>query len=198
MGNHVTLVETSSDVLKKAETVIEFNLKRLSKKLFKDKPDTAATFISDTKSKIKGTTDLIEAVKTSDLVVEAIIENLEVKQQLFKTIDAVAPPKTLFASNTSSLLISDIASLTQRKDKFGGLHFFVPVPLVNFLEIIRTSETSEETYQELLTWGKSLGKTCLTCKDTPGFIVNRLLIPYVNEAIKMVERGKVTIYFYFK
>lgn len=85
--------------------------------------------------------------------------------------------------------LGEIASLTNRKDRFGGLHFFNPVPVMKLLEVVRIPETSEETYQALMTWGKSIGKTCITCKDTPGFVVNRLLVPYVAEAIKMMERG---------
>lgn len=188
-GNHITLVETSSDILKKSESAIESNLNRIAKKLHKDNPDRVSKFVSEIKSRIKGTTDPIEAVKNSDLVLEAIVENLKIKQELFKKIDEVAPQKTLFASNTSSLLISDIASLTKRKDRFGGLHFFNPVFLMKLLEVVRIPETSDESYQAFVTWGKAIGKTCVTCKDTPGFIVNRLLVPYGNEAVKMVERG---------
>jgi 3-hydroxyacyl-CoA dehydrogenase len=100
-----------------------------------------------------------------------------------------APQKTIFASNTSSIPITEIASSTSRKDRFGGLHFFSPVPVMKLLEVIRISETSDETYQKMDAWGKAIGKVTVTCKDTPGFIVNRLLIPYSAEAVRMVERG---------
>lgn len=186
-------METSSEQLKKTEGTIETTLKRIAKKKYKDSPDQASKFVEDVKSRIKGTTDPKEAVKNSELVVEAIVENLELKQQLFKKLDEVAPPMTLFASNTSSCLIRDIASMTKRKDKFGGLHFFNPVVVMKLLEVIRIPETSEETFQALMAWGQSIGKTCVTCKDTPGFIVNRLLGPYINEAIKLLERGKLLI-----
>lgn len=183
-------METSSELLKKAEGSIEASLTRVAKKLYKDNPDQGTKLISDVKSRIQGTTDPIEAVKNSDLVVEAIVENLEIKQQLFKKLDQAAPQKTIFSSNTSSFLIGEIASLTQRKDRFGGLHFFNPVVMMRLLEVVRIPEQSEQTYQQLMAWGKSIGKTCVTCKDTPGFIVNRLLVPYANEAMKMLERGK--------
>lgn len=101
----------------------------------------------------------------------------------------LAPQKTIFASNTSSIPITEIASKCTRKDRFGGLHFFSPVPMMRLLEVIRISDTSDETYHKMDNWGKSIGKVTVTCKDTPGFIVNRLLIPYSIEAVRMVERG---------
>lgn len=194
-------METSSELLKKAEGIIETSLKRVAKKKHKDSPEQATKFVENVKSRIMGTTDPKEAVKNSDLVVEAIVENLQLKQQLFKKLDEVAQPMTLFVSNTSSFLIGEIASPTKRKDKFGGLHFFNPVVMMKLLEVVRIPETSEETFQALMAWGKSIGKTCVTCQDKPGFIVNRLLGPYINEAIKLVERGMslriITIMFIF-
>lgn len=130
-----------------------------------------------------------EAVENADLVIEAIVENLETKRNLFKSVDEAAEAKTIFASNTSSLSIQEIASSTKRLDRFGGLHFFSPVPLMRLLEVVRTPETSQETFEALMSFGKAIGKTCISCKDTPGFVVNRLLVPYINEAVKMYERG---------
>ena len=105
----------------------------------------------------------------------------------------MAPEKTIFASNTSSLPIADIADATpSRKDRFGGLHFFNPVPVMKLLEVIRIPETSDETVQAMQEWGKAMGKTTVAAKDTPGFIVNRLLVPNLMEAIRMVERGDAT------
>ncbi|KAJ3644559.1 hypothetical protein Zmor_022283 [Zophobas morio] len=188
-GHNVTLVEVNPDLIKKAEDNIVKSLARVAKKQFKDDPEGGKKFIAESQSRIKGTTDIAEAVKDSDLVVEAIVENMEIKHKFFKTLDEVAPAKTMFASNTSSLSIGEIASVTKRKDRFGGLHFFNPVPVMKLLEVVRIPETSEETYQAFMAWGKAIGKTCVTCKDTPGFIVNRLLVPYVAEAIRMMERG---------
>lgn len=188
-GHNVTLVEVNADILKKAESSIAASLSRVAKKLYKDDPSAAKKFVAETQSRIKGSTDTSAAVTDSDLVVEAIIEKLEVKHKLFESLDKVAPPKTIFASNTSSLSITEIASVTNRKDRFGGLHFFNPVPVMKLLEVVRTPETSEETYQAMMAWGKAIGKTCITCKDTPGFVVNRLLVPYIAEAIRMMERG---------
>lgn len=187
----MTLLEINPDLIKKAEESISKNLARVAKKLHKDDPQAASKFVSESQARIKGCTDVAEAVQDSDLVVEAIVENMDVKHKLFKNLDEVAPSKTMFASNTSSLSITEIASVTKRKDKFGGLHFFNPVPVMKLLEVVRTPETSDETYQAFMAWGKALGKTCVTCKDTPGFIVNRLLVPYIAEAVRMLERGKI-------
>lgn len=101
----------------------------------------------------------------------------------------VAKPSTIFASNTSSIPITEIAKSTNRLDRFCGLHFFNPVPVMKLLEVIRTADTSDATYATAMEFGKNLGKTCVTCKDTPGFLVNRLLIPYMAEAVRMLERG---------
>lgn len=128
-------------------------------------------------------------MKSADLLVEAVVENLELKRKIFKEFDSWAPEKTIFASNTSSLPIRDIAEATKRLDRFGGLHFFNPVPVMKLLEVVRIPETSEETYQAMMSWGKAMKKTTVSCKDTPGFIVNRLLVPYLAEALRMVERG---------
>jgi len=161
----------------------------LQKKLYKDKPAEGEKFMNDAKSRLKSSTDAPGAVKDADLVVEAIVENMEVKHKLFRSLDEAAPQKTIFASNTSSLGIREIACVTKRLDRFGGLHFFNPVPVMKLLEVVRTAETSEETYQAMMEWGKAMGKVCITCKDTPGFVVNRLLVPYIAEAIRMYERG---------
>lgn len=191
-GNNVTILEVGKDQLANAQNIIGASLGRVAKKLYKDDANAAKKWVEETKTRIKGTTELSEAVQNTDLVVEAIIENLEIKRKLFKSLDETAPEKALFASNTSSLSIAEIASVVKRKDKFGGLHFFNPVPVMRLLEIIRIPETTDETYNAFLQWGKSIGKTCVTCKDTPGFIVNRLLVPYMGEAVRMLERGDAT------
>lgn len=188
-GHNVTLVELNQDILNQAQKRIEQSIQRIAKKVYKENPQDGEKFISDTLSKISSSTSLPDVVQDSDLVLEAIVENLSVKHKLFKSIDGIAPAKTIFASNTSSLSIGDIASVTNRKDKFAGLHFFNPVPVMKLLEVVRTSDTSEETYQELMAWGKAIGKTTITCKDTPGFVVNRLLVPLMAESIRMLERG---------
>merc|ERR1711981_25031 len=147
-------------------------------------------FITEALQRLNIATNPDEALSTADLVVEAVTENLGLKKKLFSGYDQVAPAKTIFASNTSSLPIKDIASATpERLDRFGGLHFFNPVPVMKLLEVIRIPETSDETNTAMMEWGKAMGKTCVSAKDTPGFIVNRLLVPNLMEAVRLVERG---------
>ncbi|XP_031132799.1 hydroxyacyl-coenzyme A dehydrogenase, mitochondrial [Sander lucioperca] len=188
-GHSVTLVDTNEDILKKAVKGIEGNLKRVVKKKFADKPEAGEEFIQKALQNVSTSTDAGSVVQGSDLVLEAIVENLKIKQDLFGGLDKLAPAHTIFASNTSSLPITDIASSTNRLDRFGGLHFFNPVPVMKLVEVIATSATSQETFDSLLNFSKKLGKTSVSCKDTPGFIVNRLLLPYIMEVIRMYERG---------
>ncbi|XP_070774637.1 hydroxyacyl-coenzyme A dehydrogenase, mitochondrial isoform X2 [Enoplosus armatus] len=188
-GHSVTLVDTSDDILKKAVKGIEGSLKRVVKKKFADKPEAGEEFIQKVVQNVSTSTDAGSVVGGSDLVLEAIVENLKIKQDLFGRLDKLAPAHTIFASNTSSLPISEIASSTNRLDRFGGLHFFNPVPMMKLVEVIGTTATSQETFDSLLNFSKVLGKTPVSCKDTPGFIVNRLLVPYIIEAIRLHERG---------
>uniref|UniRef100_A0A8C9WKG0 3-hydroxyacyl-CoA dehydrogenase n=1 Tax=Scleropages formosus TaxID=113540 RepID=A0A8C9WKG0_SCLFO len=188
-GHTVVLVDTSEDILKKSATGIEGSLTRIAKKKFADKPEAGQEFVQKVLKNISTSTDAASAVRTTDLVVEAIVENLKTKQELFSALDKVAPDRTIFVSNTSSLPIADIASSTARLDRFGGLHFFNPVPMMKLVEVIKTSQTSQETFDTLVDFSKALGKHPVLCKDTPGFIVNRLLVPYLMEAIRLHERG---------
>ncbi|CAN7993029.1 unnamed protein product [Ixodes hexagonus] len=188
-GHQVVLVDVSKDVLEKSKGRIEESLKRVAKKQFADDKKAAEEFVQKAMSGISLSTSPEEAVKNVDLVVEAIVENLEVKQKLFAFLDKAAGPSTIFSSNTSSLPIAEIASSTSRKDRFGGLHFFNPVPVMKLLEVVRIPETSDDTFDKMKEWGAALGKTTVSCKDTPGFIVNRLLIPTMMEAVRMLERG---------
>jgi len=188
-GHNVTIVELNKDILDKTQKSIELSLQRVVKKIYKENPQEGEKFLSETLSRISTSTNLPDVVQDSDLVLEAIVENLSIKHKLFKSIDDIAPKNTIFASNTSSLGIGEIASVTNRKDRFAGLHFFNPVPVMKLLEVVKTPETSDETYEKLMAWAKAIGKTAITCKDTPGFVVNRLLIPLLAESIRMLERG---------
>ncbi|XP_022170884.1 hydroxyacyl-coenzyme A dehydrogenase, mitochondrial-like [Myzus persicae] len=188
-GHNVTIVELNQEVLDKTHKSIQQSLQRVAKKVYKEKPQEGENFVSETLSRISTSTNIADVVQSSDLVLEAIVENLSIKHKLFKSIDDIAPAKTIFASNTSSLSIGEIAAVCKRKDKFAGLHFFNPVPVMKLLEVVRTPETSDETYEKLMAWAKAIGKTAITCKDTPGFVVNRLLVPLIAEAIRMMERG---------
>ncbi|XP_053311573.1 hydroxyacyl-coenzyme A dehydrogenase, mitochondrial [Spea bombifrons] len=188
-GHTVVLVDQTDDILKKSRKGIEDSLKRLSKKMFAEKPEAASQFIEKTLSNLTTSTDPATVVHSTDLVVEAIIENLDIKHELFKRLDKFAPEHTIFASNTSSLPITDIANSTTRQDRFGGLHFFNPVPMMKLVEVIKAPMTSQTTFESLIDFSKALGKTPVSCKDTPGFIVNRLLVPYLMESVRLHERG---------
>jgi len=143
------------------------------------------------RTRIVGTTDM-GALGECDLIVEAVIENLDLKRKIFAELDSVAPPHAILASNTSSLAITEMAAATKRPDKVLGLHFMQPVPVMTLLEMVRTFLTSEETFQAAKAFGESLGKTIIVSKDTPGFIINLLLIPYLLQAIEALERGVAT------
>jgi 3-hydroxybutyryl-CoA dehydrogenase len=141
---------------------------------------------------LSGTTTF-EALKDCDLIIEAIIENVEEKKQTYEALEKIAGPHTIFVSNTSSLCITELAAATRRPDRFGGLHFFNPVPLMKLVEVIRALTTSDETYQDVFAFAKSLGKEAITAPDRPGFIVNRLLVPYLLDAIRAYENGTGTL-----
>jgi len=141
---------------------------------------------------LSGATDF-GAMASCDLIVEAIIENIDEKSAAYTALESVVGAHAILASNTSSLCITELAARTKRPDRFGGLHFFNPVPLMKLVEVVRGLTTSDETYQSLMDFSRSLGKEPITAPDKPGFIVNRLLVPYLLDAIRCYERGLGTI-----
>jgi 3-hydroxybutyryl-CoA dehydrogenase len=141
---------------------------------------------------LTGTTSF-DDFKSCDLVIEAIIENVEEKAKAFAALDALVGEQTIYCSNTSSLCITELAAKTKRPDRFAGLHFFNPVPLMKLVEVIRGLTTSDETYQQVFAFAQSLGKEPITAPDKPGFIVNRLLVPYLLDAIRSYEHGLGTV-----
>ena len=169
MGGLISLIMVFQDRIGKS-------LGRVVKKKFAADPAQGEAFMADTLAKISTSTDACAAAANTDVVIEAIVENIGVKRKLFKELDDAAPNHTIFTSNTSSLPITEIAQATSRLDRFGGYHFFNPVPVMKLLEVVRIRETSDETFNTLLDLGKKLGKSTVKCKDTPGFIVNRLLV----------------------
>jgi 3-hydroxybutyryl-CoA dehydrogenase len=145
-----------------------------------------------TLANLSGTT-AVDSLATCDVIIEAIVENLDEKRRTYAAIEPIVGEHTIFASNTSSLCITELAAATKRPDRFGGLHFFNPVPLMKLVEVIRALTTSEETYQAMFAFAQSLGKEPITAPDRPGFIVNRLLVPYLLDAIRAYENGVGTL-----
>jgi 3-hydroxybutyryl-CoA dehydrogenase len=141
---------------------------------------------------LSGTTTF-DALHECDLIVEAIVENLDEKRATYAALERVVRDDTIFLSNTSSLCITELAAATRRPDRFGGLHFFNPVPVMKLVEVIRALTTSDDTYRRALAFAQSLGKEPITAPDRPGFIVNRLLVPYLLDAIRAYENGLGTL-----
>jgi 3-hydroxybutyryl-CoA dehydrogenase len=140
-------------------------------------------------SRIKGTTDLMAAVKGADVVIEAVVENMGLKRQVYKDLDQNCRQDAILASNTSGLSITEIASVTKRPAKVIGMHFFNPAPVMKLVEIIKGQSTSEETYQTIKTLAEKMNKTPIMVNEAPGFVVNRILVPMMNEAIFVLQEG---------
>lgn len=195
-GINVTMIDRDEQALATGMKYVEKSVSRVAKKLHKNDLYAANNFKNSLLKKISITTDLEKGTGEQDLVIEAIIENLKIKQNLFQKIDKISNKKTIFASNTSSLSIREIAESVSddRKTKFGGLHFFNPVPMMKLLEVVKVDDmTSTETFEILENYGKFIGQTTVKCSDTPGFLVNRLLVPYMFEAVRLHERGHGSI-----
>lgn len=140
---------------------------------------------------LKGTLELND-FKDCDLVIEAITEDLELKNKIWKELDDLCPPSTIFATNTSSLKVKDQAIATKRPEKFVGLHFFNPVPIMQLVEVVRSEKTDNDVFETGIKYVKSIEKTAVACIDTTGFVVNRLLVPYLLDAIRALEAGIAT------
>ena len=182
-GYTVVVSEISDELLKKGLADIVSSLDRSVQKERITQPDRDAVL-----ARIRGTTDTGDFGEC-DLVIEAAVENLDLKKKIFGEMDRVCPERTILATNTSCLPIMDMAAATGRPDRVLGMHFFNPVPAMKLLEIIRTTATSEATLETGKSFGKSLDKTIVIVQDSPGFIVNRLMAPQILNAIRMVESG---------
>jgi 3-hydroxybutyryl-CoA dehydrogenase len=139
-------------------------------------------------ARLTGTTDLAK-LSGCDFVIEVVVESLDAKREVFQALDKVCAPHVIFASNTSSLSITEMAATTKRADRFVGLHFFNPVPLMKLVEVVRSPLTSPLAFEEAVEFARSLGKTPVRASDKTGFIVNRLLVPYLLDAIRALEEG---------
>uniref|UniRef100_A0AC35GPZ2 3-hydroxyacyl-CoA dehydrogenase family protein n=1 Tax=Panagrolaimus sp. PS1159 TaxID=55785 RepID=A0AC35GPZ2_9BILA len=192
-GYNVTLIGRSMDKLQQSKTKLSNGLTRIAKKRFANDVETQSDFVDGCLDNLKLCTNSDEAnLEDADLIIEAIVENLKVKQKLLAEIENVISETCIVATNTSSFLLQDVSSKFQHKSRFAGLHFFNPVPAMKLVEVIKGEETTDEVYESLLDFCRKLGKSPVRCRDTHGFIVNRLLIPYLLESVRMYERGDAT------
>src|SRR5436309_6880816 len=178
--------EVDQSLLDKGFQRVDGSLARLVKSGRTTEEDAKAA-----RGRLRGTTSLAD-FKDRDLIIEAIVEQIEPKKKLFAELDTVCPQATIFASNTSSLTIVEMAAATKRPDRFAGLHFFNPPVIMKLVEIVKSLTTSDETITTLRDFVTRLGKTGVVCKDSTGFIVNRLMVPYLLGAIRMLELGIAT------
>src|SRR5580692_11666499 len=185
-GCQVAVREVNAAVLEKGLQSIDKNLQRLV-----DKGTLPPAERDQIRGRLHGTTNL-EDLKDCDLIIEAIIEQLPAKRELWTALDKICPKHTVFASNTSSLSITEMAMFTQRPDRFLGLHFFNPVPVMKLVEVIRTIATDPKVEEEAVALAGRLGKTPVRTTDRTGFIVNRLLVPFLLDAVRLLEDGTAT------
>ena len=182
-GFDVVLCDVKQEFLDRAMAVISKNMDRQIKKEIITEKDKEAAL-----SRIRSTLELSEA-KSSQLVIEAVIEQMDLKKDIFQKLDGFCPPETILASNTSSLPITEVAAVTGRPEKVIGMHFMNPVPMMKLVELIRGVATSDETFGTIKELSEKLGKTPVEVKDYPGFISNRILLPMINEAIFALMEG---------
>jgi 3-hydroxybutyryl-CoA dehydrogenase len=186
-GVQVTVREMSKELLDKGFANIDKSLARLVQRGTLTAAEREAA-----RYRLRGTTKLDE-LADCDMVIEAITEQIEAKKELFRSLDAVCPPQTIYASNTSSLSITEMAVATERRERFVGLHFFNPVPIMKLVEVIRTIATDRSVYEEVTAFAARLGKTAVRTSDRTGFIVNRLLVPYLLDAVRALEEGVASV-----
>ena len=184
-GYQTIVKEVSEEFINKGFGGIEKSLAK-----FVEKGTITANQQTEIRGRLSGTTSF-EPLADCDIIIEAIIENLEEKRSTYRQLDALCKPETIFASNTSSLSITEMMTATspERQQRFIGLHFFNPVPLMKLVEVVRTILTDEAVYEQAVAFGKSLGKVPVRAGDKTGFIVNRLLVPYMLDAIRALEEG---------
>ncbi len=182
-GYHVTVREINDEILAKGLARIESSMQR---GLQRGKLSSAE--LEAARRRITGTTRLTDLAH-AEFIIEAVVENMDLKKAVFRELDGFCPPDTVFASNTSSLSITEMATVLSRQNRLVGMHFFNPVPVMKLVELVRGLRTSEETLAFGRDFAQSLGKTVVVCKDWPGFIVNLLLVPYLLDAVRALELG---------
>ena len=186
-GFDVTVLEVEQKFLDKGFAGIEKSLAKFAERPV-DKGGITAQQKDAARARLKGTTNMQE-LADCDLIVEAVIENVAEKKKIYSALDAIAKKDCIFASNTSSISITELLTSTKRPERFIGLHFFNPVPLMKLVEVVRTIATADDVYETAYEFGKKLGKVPVRTSDKTGFIVNRLLVPYLLDAIRAYEEG---------
>jgi 3-hydroxybutyryl-CoA dehydrogenase len=186
-GIEVVMQDIDEKFIQKGFRAIE---KSFKKNIEKEKmtQEECDTFLS----RIKGSVNLSEAAKNADIIVEAVVEDIQLKKEVFAGLDKVCPKRTIIASNTSSFSITEIATVTEREDRILGLHFFNPVQVMNLVEIVKGYNTSNETIEVAEVLLKRIGKEPIEAKDSPGFVVNRILVPMLNDAVFALMEGVAT------
>jgi 3-hydroxybutyryl-CoA dehydrogenase len=182
-GYNITACDVKPELLEKGIVRITKNLAKAIEK---------GKISEEDKTRVLGnikTTTAIKDLAQSDIIIEAIVENMDTKVKMYDQLDEIVKDEAIFASNTSSLSITDMSAATKRPEKFMGLHFFNPVHIMKLVEVVRTISTSDETYKSGREFAESVGKTVVTCGDRPGFVVNRLLVPYLLDAVRVLENG---------
>lgn len=188
-GIDVSIVEVSDERVAVSKKAIIGSLTRVAKKQAGDDAEAQKKFVDDIMSRITFTTDEVAAAGKAECIIEAIVEKMDAKKDLWSKLDKIAPKECIFATNTSSLSVAGQAAATTRGDRFGGLHFFSPVAMMKLVEVVKTDATSQDTADKLKDYATKIGKSAVFSQDTKGFIVNRLLIPQMLEACRLVERG---------
>ena len=186
-GYDVVLCDVNKEALERAAKTIDTNVGRLYKKQGKELAEATKVL-----ARIDFTTEL-SSLKDADVVIEAIIEKMDVKKKVFQELDALCEDKTIFASNTSGLSITELGASTDRADRVVGMHFFNPVPVMKLVEVIRGSDTSDDTYEVIIELVRSIGKESISIVDAPLFVVNRILVPFINEAIFVLGEGIASV-----
>uniref|UniRef100_A0A0N5ANG6 3-hydroxyacyl-CoA dehydrogenase n=1 Tax=Syphacia muris TaxID=451379 RepID=A0A0N5ANG6_9BILA len=190
----VTLVDINETILQNAKKAIEKNLQRTIRKQYGHNKQERDSTLEATIQKISYNTDIGISVNDADLIIEAVPESLQLKRNILQQVEhSCRLGDAIIATNTSSLSLADISRDSKCPHQFAGLHFFNPVPVMKLVEVVCSKRTSDAVFQRLLQFSESLGKTAIRCKDTPGFIVNRLLVPYMFQAMQMLEDGDASV-----
>ncbi len=187
-GLEVTMRDIEERFVQNGFNIIKKNYERAISKGKMTKEQSEAVL-----ARIKGFVDLGQAVQGADVVIEAVIENMDLKRQVYKELDRLCGKNTILASNTSGLSITEIASVTKRPEKVVGMHFFNPVPVMKLVELIKGQSTSAETFDLIKSLSEKMGKTPIAVNEAPGFAVNRILVPMINEAIFALQEGIASV-----